>query len=82
MQAYDHNDKLVAQLESKEGEKIESFFDKCAETFKDEKVARMEIFKRRDAQLASDLDNLALKLEEEVETKFQPKPYYREKERY
>ena len=81
MQAYDHNDKLVDKLESKEGEEIESFFDKCASVFQKEEVARMEIFKRRDAQLVSKVEQLELELEAK-DDKYQPKPYYREKERY
>ena len=76
MRAYNENNDLLFGLESKEGEKIESFFDKCATVFKDEEVARMEIFKRRD---------IKAQLELELETKrerFQPKPYYRNKERF
>ena len=47
MQAYDKDDNLVAHLQSKEGESIDSFFDKCAGVFKEEEVARMQIFKRK-----------------------------------
>ena len=83
MHAYDKNDNLIYDLESKEGEKLESFFVDCASVFQKEEVSRMEIFKRRDAQVL--LEDKVAQLEHELETKherFQPKPYYRRKERF
>ena len=47
-QAFDYNDKMIADLRSKEGESIDAFYDRCKDTFIDEKTARMELFKTRE----------------------------------
>jgi hypothetical protein len=69
MQAYDEYDNLVEKLESKEGETVESFFDKCASIFEKEEVARMQIFKRRSA---AEKKLEAIEKEDRID-----RPYYR-----
>ena len=66
MKAYDKNDNIVADLQSKEGEPIESFFDKCASIFAEEKVARMQIWK----------NPVKKKKKEEIEDRID-RPFYR-----